>query len=589
MVTPGSRADEGVPIESPLALFVPDTRVRRRQPLSIFLPALIPGVTSTGNYARTPSGLIAREEDRLLRHTVAIGGTRVAVTVEGSSEHGLATMFDWDFLLALFALAERGYAREDGYFHGVTWTLLCEAAGRRDMSQETLAAAKRAVRRWAGIRISTRLAISADPALLQPGAFQSRARQWPGVMEREGAYPVAQFEFAAEPRQTASGSIETRETIGLLWLNPVWLLHARLGHTAWLNVALHCALSRAVSKRLLQVGTLAVARGEWRVGETWELPLSTAASMLGLTNPQPARLLASVTGACEELAGHGALTFEIVPKEGRRREAQVRLQLGREFLTAEHYRAVDPADPPSVQVLLWHLAALGVKDTEARDWVRSDAVAVRDALRYAYWLQVVHRGRTSPTGKETVRHWGAFLKRAIAERWAYTYPEFQTWARDLLTGRDTLDLSASPIEATLRAFRPPVIAQESVTSATPSSAVRALVSRADDTHDSSAPDAGNPVLGSPAPNDVWSQATARVLAEDGPFSAGWLGDTTAEIGDEPVVVVHVPNSFAASWLDKKVRPLLEAALSDLRGIPTTLDVRVAETPTSNGRPGDRPS
>jgi hypothetical protein len=405
-------------------------------------------------------------------------------------------------------------------------------------------------------------------------------------MEREGAYPVAQFEFAAEPRRTASGAIETRETIGLLWLNPVWLLHARLGHTAWLNVALHCALTRAVSKRLLQVGTLAVARGEWRVGETWEMPLSTAATMLGLTNPQPARLLASVTGACEELAAHHALTFEIVPKEGRRREARVRLQLGREFLATEHYRAVDPADPPGVQALLWHLTALGMKDVEAREWVRSDAVAVRDALRYAYWLQVVHRGRTSPTGKDTVRHWGAFLKRAIAERWAYSYPEFQSWVRDLLTGRDTLDLSASPVEATLQTFRPPALT---------SGRAGMAASRSASVSDAHAPGSGS-VQQSPAledaavvesgPAGIWEQAAARVLAEAGPFSAGWLSDTTAEIGDGPVVIVHVPNAFAASWLDRKVRPLLEAALTELRGIPTVIDVRTPDAPIA---PTERPA
>jgi hypothetical protein len=558
-----------VPIESPLALFVPDTRLHSMQPLALYLPALLPGAIGSGNYERTTDGTIKREEDRFLRHALLVGGTRVDVAVDASAEDGLPTMFDWDILLGVFALAERGAADERGVFGSLSLSAVCQAAGRHP-NAEGLAATKRALRRFAGVRIRTHLAVEPPADTGAPGqavAYRSRAGALPALVQSEGMYWVLEAQLTTETYRESSGTVVVRETLSRLHLNPLWLAHARSGYTAWMNAELHWTLQRAVSKRLLQVGSLAVARGEWRAGEPWELPLSNVAELLGISQPRPARQLESVEAACRELAAHDALRFEIVPKEGRRREARVRLDLGPALHSASYYRTVAPNDPPGMRALLWHLGVFGIRDQDARAWLREDAAGVRDALRYAYWLQAEHGGRTSPTGRDSVRNWAAFLRKAITERWAFE-PEYQAWVRDVAAGRRSIAALPAPLEAILG-----VAPRDERTLGTGDAAADAgvLAPRRAGLQPA-VPAPTRPAAPIVWPDDVWGRAAARVAAEDPAVAGLWLEGSTLVREEDGTVVVAARDAFAAQWIEQRLKPRLETLLGELRGEATTLVV-----------------
>ena len=559
-VTPSVVPDGLVPIESPLALFVPDTWLHSMQPLALYLPALLPGAIVSGNYERTADGTILREEDRFLRHALLIGGTRVDVSIDASVEDGLPTMFDWDILLGVFRLVEQGAADERGVFGSLSLSAVCQAAGRHP-NAEGLAATKRALRRFAGVRIRTHLAV--EPPADTTGAagtaaYRSRAGALPTTVQSEGMYWVLEAQLTTETYRETSGTVVVRETLSRLHLNPLWLAQAQSGYTAWMNAELHWALQRAVSKRLLQVGSLAVARGEWRAGEPWELPLSTVAQLLGISAPRPARQLESVQAACQELAAHDALRFEIVPKEGRRREARVRLDVGPALQSAGYYRTVAPSDPPGIRALLWHLGVFGIRDVDARAWIREDTAGVRDALRYAYWLQAEHGGRTSPTGREPVRNWAAFVRKAITERWALE-PEYQSWVRDVAAGRRSIAVLPPPFEEILgSAARGDRVAP---VSAPAESSIRAAVP---------APTPPSPPI--VWPDDVWGRAAARVAAEDPAVAGLWLEGSTLLHEEDDVVTVVARDAFAAQWIDQRLRPRLETLLTELRETPTVLRI-----------------
>jgi hypothetical protein len=335
-----------------------------------------------------------------------------------------------------------------------------------------------------------------------------------------------------------------------------------------MHAELHWALQRAVSKRLLQIGSLAVARGDWRAGEPWEVPLSALAQLLGISAPRPARQLESVQAACQELAAHDALRFEIVPKEGRRREARVRLDLGPALHSASYYRTVAPGDPPGLRALLWHLSVFGVRDTDARAWIREDTAGVRDALRYAYWLQAEHGGRTSPTGREPVRNWAAFLRKAITERWALE-PEYQRWVRDVAGGRRAIAALPAPLEAIL-AVAPGEARPEDGTGAR-----RTVTADAESPLRVVAPaptPRTSPIVW---PDDVWGRAAARVAAEDPAVAGLWLEGATLVREEGDAVTVAARDAFAAQWIEQRLRARLETLLSELREVPTTLVIEAA--------------
>jgi hypothetical protein len=475
-------------------------------------------------------------------------------------------MFDWDILLGVFALIEQGVADESGTFPSVSLRSICEAAGRA-ANDQGLAATKRALRRFTGVRIRTHLQIEPATAANALGQlYRSRAGAVPSVVQTEGGYWVLEAQLTTETFRDATGRPLVRETLSRLRLNPLWLAQARGGYTAWLHAELHWALQRAVSKRLLQVGTLAVARGDWRAGEPWELPLSTATQLLGIAPRAPARQLEAIQGACQELAEHEALEFEIVPK-ARRQEARVRLHLGPALLSSSYYRSAAPTDPAGFRALLWHLNAFGVRDQDARAWVRDDAGRVRDALRYVYWLQAEHGGRTSPTGREPVRNWAAFLRKAITGQWGYE-PEFQVWVREVAGGQRSLDTLLSPMQsvglparASTRLGR-----QEEGSIAT----LPVLGGVSQPTADIPAPAAPTPRIR--WPDDEWGRAAAKLAGDDPAVAALWLDGSRLIEASPTGLTIEARDAFAAAWIEQRLRGRLEALLQEQRGTPTELRI-----------------
>ena len=430
-------------MEQPLALFVPGARLATHLPVPVVLPELLPGTVNAA-YDRSDRSLVVREADRFLRHELVLGNARLLVTVNGSQEHGLPSSADYDFLWALFYLVDTGAADEDGVVRGLSFRRLVDLA-QRPANARSIAAAKRALLRFATAKIRTRLRLTVptdapdadrgdDPA--QAGAYRSRTAAWPVLLEHEQTYNVLDVSFSRLRSDAGAGATDDRERLDAVRIEPLWLREMQHGYTAWLNLPLHCALDNLVAKRLLQVGTLAVARRTWRPGEPWELRLGDARTLLGLEAAnRPAKALDAIRTACAELEAHGAIRSEVIPGAHRKQEPTLRWWMGDAFLAAHGHRAVAPADPPEVRVLVWHLTAAGIGDAEARVWMAEDTGYVRDLLRWMYWHRTELGGRSSPApGAQPTRSWAAWLRTGRKQRWTFDDDRYRRWVQRAVSG-----------------------------------------------------------------------------------------------------------------------------------------------------------
>jgi hypothetical protein len=119
-------------IESPLALFAPPHRIDSLIPAPLYLLELVPGSLKT-SYPTNERGFIINDEDSHFERTLAYpDGSRCTVNVQGSQKLGLPNQFDWDYLLALFRIADEGGVEPDGTVRDPSYRAILRAAGRSD-------------------------------------------------------------------------------------------------------------------------------------------------------------------------------------------------------------------------------------------------------------------------------------------------------------------------------------------------------------------------------------------------------------------------------------------------------------------------
>jgi len=516
-----------VAIHDPLALFRPERRLVSLLPTSAHLAEIIPGSLKP-KYERTATGAVLHEEDRLIRRTYLAGRERYDLEVHADQLRGRPTMFCWDFMLALWRLADEGAVASDGTLEHATHRGILRAAGRAATDGD-IDALKRSLARWAGVHVYVKAHTGLAGAPTMRSASPLPAGAHPEFLEREGAHWVLEYDIEHETR--ADG--KRRDFIDALRINPIWLEQAQAGHVVWINIDLHTTLTTAAAKRLLQIATLRAARGQWRPGEPWVTTRSELHELVGFARgTPPGRAHASLIDAFGQLQTHGAMTY--CTRAVRRGEWEYELQMGEALLHARSYRGITPYDTPATRALLWHLRGMQLSENEARNLLREEPTQTLDMLRYAYWLRHVHDGRSSPApNAQPVTNWAAFIKSGVHKQW--TFPDtYHRWVASIAAGR------VSIVVAPTRQLPPP-------------------------------PEISHPTNDAPEtfPENIWGQVLAAFATENPVAYATWLRDTWLASATEGALVIGTTNEFATDWILEHYGPRLTEIVAAIAGSVAT--------------------
>ena len=579
----GHRAPRLVRIEEPLALFVPERYLASTVPLPLYLLELVPGSVKA-DYDRTPTGIVAHEEDRIRRRTLRYpGGIRCDVEVHGDQVRGLPTTWDYDYFLALCRIADEGGVSSDGYFIEPAYRAVLRAAGRSDeaIGGDQVDAVKRAFARFAGLIIHTKLDLdyaSAGAEVRNGSRGPLVPDGIPALRERESKHWVLEYDVEAERRRASGGIVTAYNAIERLRINPVWLNQAAAGIAAWLDVDIHNGLRSGYAKRLLQLFTVRAARG-WRVLEPWILSLRELYALLEVPASQWAKsqTRVGVGAALATLAEQGVLGAAELVKLGKG-SYEVRLAAGERLLAAGLQRGSGSVDSLADRTLLWHLRAVGFAPSQARELVRRRPDQVRTVLRRAYYLHAVKNGEAN--GRR-IEDWNAWVKAAVDGEWAFADAEWQRWLaaqlaaaeagwhEHALTGATsfgTIAVALPPTTSHGRAGRRAMIAG----SGPDDDAANETAAVAD--HEGAA--AADAVAYA---DDPWGRAIAAFVAEVGDPRVynSWLARTTLEQVTETSVTVTAEDPFVAEWVARKYGRRLQGILAASAGRSLDLTITAA--------------
>lgn len=91
------------------------------------------------------------------------------------------------------------------------------------------------------------------------------------------------------------------------------------------------------------------------------------------------------------------------------------------------------------------------------------------------------------------------------------------------------------------------------------------------------------------PSQMWEATLGSLeLQVSRPSYATWLKDTVGLSFDDNRMVVGAPSPFVAQWLEKRMSSLIEAALSQVAGLPTTVHFQVMTQMTSHASQREEP-
>lgn len=415
-----SRSVGHVRMDSPLALFAPTHLLETLVPSPLYLFEFFRGTLRT-SYDQDATGHVADPEDyeqvRMIRYE---DGLRCTVRVEGSRVEGLPTQNDVDYLLALFRLADAGAVREDGTFLDASYRSISIAAGRGEApSGPQVEAVKRALRRWANVRITTsteidfhQLARDLDSGRGYPIAPDGLA----GQREFEATHHVLDYQVETETRDEMR-----RDNIRLLRMDPVWLEQSAVGVTTWIDVDLHNRLSSGTAKRVYQMLAVRAARGV-RAPHTWSL--AELMAELGVRSEQkPSKVVSTIRSALTALQREGVLQeFEIESVD--RGDYAFVLKPGDRLVAAGLLRGVGGSDQSRTRAILWHLRRHGVPIEAGRSWLYARPTQTLAALRYAYYLQLRH---DSQQGGRRIDDWAEWLRDAVDANTTFEDTDFLAW------------------------------------------------------------------------------------------------------------------------------------------------------------------
>lgn len=533
-------------IESPLALFAPPHRIDSLIPAPLYLLELVPGSLKT-SYPTNERGFILNDEDSHFERAIDYpDGSRCTVNVQGSQKLGLPNQFDWDYLLALFRIADEGGVDPDGSVRDPSYRAILRAAGRSDdAGRNYTAAVKRALARWQPVTVRTRWNIdfsglvdrvrSGDAYPVVPDGYPERT-------SRDRGHYILEYDISSAER---AGDEVTR--IDLLRINPVWLDQPLVGLTAWLDVELHNSLRSALAKRIYQVLALRMARG---ARPPFVLSLEDFLEEIAFSNSQkPGAQAKQISSALRSLQQAGIVLSHEVREIGRG-AYEIVIVPGERLHAAGLFRGVGAEDKAWTRTLLYHLGAHGISVATGRQLLRGFPTQTVNVLRRVYYLQTERRGQD--VDGRPVENWAGWIRNGIERQWEFTEPDYLRWL-DRMSGR-ALEAPEKPVLAL--AARDPA-AKKAAPPAEPEPAP----------------------TGEPLPEDVWGQARERFRGQvpEQAFET-WLRQTwLAEVTDNSVVVT-TPNQFAVGWIQDKYGKALAQLLSELLGRPVTLSVQHGAPP-----------
>ena len=424
-------------IESPLALFAPPHRIDSLIPAPLYLLELVPGSLKT-SYPTNERGFIVNDEDSHFERTISYpDGSRCAVNVQGSQKLGLPNQFDWDYLLALFRIADEGGVDPDGSVRDPSYRGILRAAGRSDdAGKNYTAAVKRALARWQPVTVRTQWDIdfAEIAAQVRAGdAYPLLPDGYPDRGKRDRGHYILEYDISSAER---GGDEVTR--IDLLRVNPVWLDQPLVGLTTWLDVELHNSLRSALAKRIYQVLALRMARG---TRPPFVFSLADFLEEIAFSNSQkPGAQAKQISSALRSLQKIGVVLSHELREIGRG-AYEIVVVPGERLHAAGLFRGVGAEDKPWTRTLLYHLGVLGISISVGRQLLRGFPTQTVNVLRRAYYLQTEKGGMD---GGRPVENWGGWIRGGIENRWEFTEPEYLRWL-DLMSGRALEDPAPRPV------------------------------------------------------------------------------------------------------------------------------------------------
>ena len=535
-------------IESPLALFAPPHRIDSLIPAPLYLLELAPGTLKT-SYPTNERGFIANDEDSHLERTIVYeDGSRCTVNVQGSQKLGLPNQFDWDYLLALFRIADEGGVEADGTVRDPSFRAILRAAGRSDdAGKNYTAAVKRAMARWAAVTVRTRWNLDFANIVEQVregGKYPLLPDGYPERHKRERTHNVVVYDISSVERRG-----DEYDRIDLLRIDPVWLDQPLIGFSAWLDVERHNSLRSALAKRIYQVLALRMARG---VRPPFVILMDDFLEEIAFTNSQkPGAKAKQISAALKSLEKINVVLSSSV-REVERGAYEVVITPGERLHAAALFRGIGADDRVRTRALLWHLGVQGISIPTGRILLRSHPTQSLNALRRAYYIQSERKG-VDLNGKP-VLNWGGWLRDAIEKQWSFNEPEYLQWldrksAQALEESGNAPEISLAGAEAEATPGHP---------------AVEEISPPVDE-----------------LPDDEWGRARERFRPQI-PAQAfdTWLRNTWQVTAGEGVVVIGTANPFAASWITDKYRDVLSAILTEIIGEPVVLTVEHHDPPPS---------
>jgi hypothetical protein len=539
-----------VRMESPDALFCPDHHIETPVPAPLYLLRCI-RLPLESAYPTRDDGSVLNPAHAFQKNEIVYpDGSRFWAEISANPMLGLPSVYDLDYLLGVIRLADQGQVDSSGKLD-VTYRSLIQATRAGEASKRKVESAKRALGRWGNTSVRTAMNMvlreahggpAGEPAARTPAARPSR-------LEREATHWILEYDWETEYHGST-----TRDTIGTLRINPVWLAQAESGMTAWIDIEIHNAISSPIAKGMYLQLVLAAAEGHRLT--THIAPLQWWIDAIGVTSREkPNKIAARFQEAVQTLIEREVLSAGEVSSP-RRGEYEIAIEPGSALTGVIAARGIGSMDPVRTRTLVWHLRRLGCTPSEARTLLSRYGIGIQGMLQRVHYERTVKQG-TDAKG-QPILQWERWIEKGLRQGWKFEEPEYREWL-------EAREARFHPRLAAAGGSRPVgEVEQAAIVASTPDPVAVESVPRA-------------VVL----PDNIWGQAVGRVRGQVGEQAIRtWLQDTWLTEVTEATVNVGTVNPFAADWIRTKYGSRLEAELREILGRP----IRLVVEAESEGRP-----
>lgn len=505
-------------------------------------------------------------------------GLGINVELHGNTKLGLLALFDLDVYFATRVIAaDRGRGRDE-VLGGVSLREIGRVLGVPGTQQngEFLRDVMASLDRLSGFRLATDF----DFAQVQRAVDASAGRARPFLPEAlpRRVRPKRHWHFLLQvglDEAVDANSDGTRDVVGGIRFDPVWLDSVAGGATAWVDFALYRALSDRYAKLLYQTALVRILRHPgWSAHEPWEVSINDLLGAWGVSDvrTRTRRFVADKLPMLQDKGVFGA--WQEVP--GRGDGHRLILEPGERLLAARTYTGVRAEEQPELARLVWALqhGPWRFSLAEARYWAEANPrVALRVLQRAVYLCDV---------GWEPKSSWSGWLKDGLKEGYEFEFDaRYAAWLDARLRGYPlpafvdprrltrgdaerlglTARTGAAPADPAGTPEPSPVTAWASATpGATPGATPAAATS------DDALPPEEEPEVFEPT---VWGRVRARLAAELEPrVYRAWL--QTLRCGDDAAAArgelqLEAPDGFSAEWIGKKFADRIATLAGELTG------------------------